>query len=90
MIHCCSELEGHLKEGEVAIICIEKMREYGLRILDGGSSFQIIRYCPWCGGCLPSSLRVEWHRRLEAIGKESNDELPAPLQTDAWWRSAGL
>lgn len=90
MIHCCPELERHLKDGEVAIHYIERFREYGIRILDGGSSFQAVRYCPWCGKCLPSSLRDEWFRRIGALDKESGDEIPAPLQSDEWWQSAGL
>jgi len=29
--------------------------EYGLRIHDGGSSYVVIGYCPWCGTRLPIS-----------------------------------
>ncbi|EFV14924.1 DUF6980 family protein [Segniliparus rugosus] len=29
------------------------LREYGLIIHDGGSSFIVIRHCPWCGLRLP-------------------------------------
>jgi len=31
-------------------------RRYGIRIHDGGDSFVLIRYCPWCGTKL--SVRV--------------------------------
>jgi hypothetical protein len=26
--------------------------EYGIRVHDGGSSYVVIRYCPWCGAKL--------------------------------------
>lgn len=90
MALCCQEMKHHLKEGEVAVVYLEKLREYGIRILDGGDSIQVIRYCPWCGACLPRSLRDEWFRQLELLGKDLCDEIPLPMQSDECWRSAGL
>ncbi len=90
MIHCCHEHDRHLKEGEVALIYIEEFREYGIKILDGGTSFQEIRFCPWCGARLPVSLRDEWYRRIEVLGKEPEDELPPSMHSDEWWRSEEL
>ena len=31
--------------------------EYGLIVHDGGTSYSIIGYCPWCGVKLPESQR---------------------------------
>jgi hypothetical protein len=34
-----------------------KADQYGIIIHDGGSSFSVIQYCPWCGARLPESKR---------------------------------
>jgi hypothetical protein len=34
---------------EETIRYIAKFREYGVRVLDGGSSYVVLRFCPWCG-----------------------------------------
>ncbi len=34
-----------------------KTKEYGLIIHDGGSSYLVIRFCPWCGAKLPAPER---------------------------------
>ncbi len=88
MRRCCEELEGHLRDGEVAIVYFAKYREYGIRVLDGGCAIQMIAYCPWCGTRLPASLRDEWFRRIDAIGvEEDGDEVPEEFKTDEWWQS---
>ncbi len=28
---------------------VEETREYGIIIHDGGTSFTLIQFCPWCG-----------------------------------------
>lgn len=74
---------------EAAIIYVPKFREYGIHILDGGSSYMTINYCPWCGALLPSSLREQWFDRLEELGLEPDSEnLPVMLTTDGWWRTS--
>ncbi|HSE22417.1 MAG TPA: hypothetical protein VLB68_12200 [Pyrinomonadaceae bacterium] len=35
-----------------------EFKEYGIVVHDGGSSYSVIRYCPWCGSSLPTSSRV--------------------------------
>jgi hypothetical protein len=47
-----------------SVIYIPKFREYGIVILDGGSSMKRINYCPWCGTQLPSPLRDEWFEKF--------------------------
>ena len=84
--HCCKEMEFHLQEGEVALLYLPEFREYGIQILDGGSSFQEIYYCPWCGKKLPSSLRDQWFDRMEELGYEWGDEnIPTKYLSDKWW-----
>lgn len=36
------------------LIYIDKYNRYGIIIHDGGESFVLIDYCPWCGTKLPS------------------------------------
>lgn len=36
----------------------EKFDEYGIIVHDGGSSFSVISYCPWCGSKIPLSKRI--------------------------------
>ncbi len=37
----------------------KKLDEYGIIIHDGGASYILINYCPWCGTKLPDSEREE-------------------------------
>jgi hypothetical protein len=61
-------MERFANDDETAIIYIQKFREYGIRVLDGGSSFIVINFCPWCGKNLPASLRDEY---VESVEDES-------------------
>jgi hypothetical protein len=89
--HCCEEMARHLAEGEVAITYSPRFREYGIKILDGGSATQLITYCPWCGGKLPSSLRDEWFEIVEGLGLEAGDpQIPEEMSSAAWWQRRGL
>lgn len=85
---CCEEMRHHLHEGELHLVYEPKFRDYGIEYNDGGTSFQSIAFCPWCGTKLPSSLRTEWFEELDRLGMEPEDEqLPDRLKTDAWWRN---
>lgn len=89
--HCCREMESHLTAGEVAIMYIPKFREYGIAVLDGGTSMQEIRYCPWCGTRLAMSLREKWFDLLDETRLEpESPQVPAEMMTDTWWRVKGL
>jgi hypothetical protein len=78
----------HISGDDVPIIYIRKFREFGLKIIDGGTSFQKIAYCPWCGRKLPESLRSKWFCRIEEMGLEPDDQtLPESMRSDAWWKS---
>ncbi|MEV0670873.1 hypothetical protein [Mycobacterium sp. NPDC050441] len=76
-----------LGEDDYPLEYLPKFREWGIAILDGGSSVSVISYCPFCGVKLPSSLRDEWFDRLENLGLEVDDPLPIELQSDAWWNT---
>ncbi len=82
-------MQVHLEAGEVAVSYIPKFREYGIWILDGGTSKQDIHHCPWCGKKLPSSLRDEWFDKLDELGFEEPDDpgVPDAMRSEAWWRN---
>jgi len=66
--HCCERMNLHLNDGEgAAILYIAKFDEYGIPVLDGGSSIITLEFCPWCGAKLQPSKRDEYFDRLEAI-----------------------
>ena len=89
--HCCTEMARHLEEGEVAIVYLDHFREYGIRVLDGGSALQSIYFCPWSGDRLPASLRAQWFDIVEDFGMEPDDpNLPSELQSGEWWRKRGF
>ena len=78
----------NLSSGETAIEYTPKFREYGISVLDGGSSYICVNYCPWCGHTLPTSLRDQWFELLDREGLECDDpDLPEPFQSDLWWKS---
>ena len=87
--HCCDMMERNLSEGETAIRYIAKFREYGIPVLDGGSSMIVIRFCPWCGADLPESLSDEWFELLASKNLELDDPaIPEDMLTDAWWKQS--
>lgn len=88
---CCDEIARHLEEGEVALSYADRFREYGIKILDGGSATQMIGFCPWCGTNLPTSLRDEWFDVLDELGLEAGDpKIPEEMSSGMWWRRRGL
>ena len=68
--------------------------EYGIIIHDGGSSYVLINYCPFCGKKLPHSKRDSFFDILEELGytdKEvANRKIPSEFKTDEWWKKRGL
>jgi hypothetical protein len=84
--HCCSQMQSMLDSQEIGLTYIGKYREYGFDYRDGGSAFQLINFCPWCGTELPKSLRREWFDRLESMGLDTLDtKIPIEYESAAWW-----
>jgi hypothetical protein len=76
----------HLKLTDLPLTYLSKFREYGLQYTDGGSAFQVIHYCPWCGQPLPHSLRHQWFEAIERLGLEpDDDDLPEEYQSEEWY-----
>ena len=53
------------------VIYIPYLQEYGLPIYDGGTSYLLIKYCPWCGAKLPKSKRNKWLSTMNKLGYSS-------------------
>ncbi len=45
---CCLAMENAIADPTIPVDLIQKFREYGVRVLDGGSSHLRIAFCPWC------------------------------------------
>lgn len=85
--HCCNDMQLHLNAAEVPLLYVSKFREYGLRVLDSGSSYITLTFCPWCGKELPSSMRDAWFDAIEGMGLEPESaELPMEYNSELWWR----
>jgi hypothetical protein len=65
---CCgvmeAELERKCEEHPEPFDCPDQIvyysaefTEYGIIVHDGGSSYSVIDFCPWCGNQLPRSKR---------------------------------
>ncbi len=61
--------------------------EYGLIIHDGGASYILIEYCPWCGDKLPVSKRDRWFDELEDLGFNDpvDKDIPEKYKSNAWY-----
>lgn len=61
--------------------------EYGLIVHDNGTSYRVIKYCPWCGATLPESKRDEWFDALKALGYNdpSRQDIPEKFLSGAWY-----
>jgi len=82
---CCSQMESAVADPTIPVDYVPKFREYGIRILDGGSSQLNMTFCPWCGRKLPDSLRDEWFDSLERLGVDPyGDEIPSEFADDRW------
>jgi hypothetical protein len=84
---CCSQMAYAVDSDEVPIQYTVYIREFVIRILDGGGSGLEIRYCPWCGDKLPEGLRDLWFDTLMQRGIDPGvDDIP-PEFTDQRWYS---
>lgn len=83
----CAQLAEAVCSDDLPLVYVAKFREFGIAYVDGGSSFQLIACCPFCGEQLPGSLRDDWFDSLDRMGLEPEDPaVPKAYATDAWWR----
>jgi len=75
-------------EDENSVVYVSKFREYGVPVLDRGTSYVVIKFCPWCGVRLPPSLRGEWLEALKQRGVSPDSKnIPPEFLSDLWWRT---
>ena len=89
MKHCCLDMQYMVEEENNSIIFVPQYREYGVPIRDGGSSYLLMKYCPWCGAALPDSLRDEFFAILEKLGIDypcPKNKLPKAMRSEKWWQ----
>jgi hypothetical protein len=82
---CCEQMETAINSPEIPLNFNAKFREFGIAILDGGSSVLEITHCPWCAKKLPGSLRQKWFDELEKRGIDPATGAIPPEFTDARW-----
>ena len=72
-----------VESDDVPIAYNAKFREYGMRVLDGGTSVIQLIFCPRCGQRLPESLRMAWFAELEKRGIDPYEgEVPPEFDDD--------
>jgi hypothetical protein len=86
----CDQHSDPFECADALVIYHEAFDEYGLIVHDGGASYVLIQYCPWCGAMLPESQRDLWFDKLEAMGiaDPSASTVPAEFLTAAWRTTA--
>ena len=68
MSYCCSDLQKQTESTcpdhpdrkdcpDALVVHHSASGEWGLMIHDGGSSYILIKFCPWCGAELPGPNR---------------------------------
>ncbi len=84
--HTCDSMRAAIETA--AVHYDDATREHGVVVPDGGSSFLVICYCPFCGQRLPESLADRRLFEIRKPGLDFGDDLPPDLQSDDWWRKA--
>ena len=83
---CCDRLRLAIESDEVPVVYTAKYREFGIRVLDGGTSNIELLYCPWSGHQLPESLRTRWFKELEQRGIDPvKDQIPPEFGDERWY-----
>lgn len=88
--HYCEAIRIALADPDIPLSYNDRLREYSVAVLDGGSSGVVLFYCPFCGAKLPDSVRDEWFDELDRLSLEPNSsDIPTELLGGEWWRSRG-
>ena len=73
--HCCENMRLHseldcdvhddpVECADCLVLYYSGSREYGIPVRDGGSSYVVIQYCPWCGTNLGSNPSQKGRRKI--------------------------
>ena len=75
-----------VKDPTIPITFVSQFREYGIQVVDGGTSYIVIQYCPWCRKKLPVSLRDRWLAEIRGLGFEPGDKrIPKKYSDHRWY-----
>lgn len=80
----CDQHADPFECGDNTVVYNEIFDEFGLVVHDGGASYIVIAFCPWCGTRLPESQRERWFDETEAKG--FTDETMPPEYRSGEWR----
>lgn len=74
---------------ETIVVYQPEFDEYAIPVRSEPATLVPITHCPWCGIALPPSRREEWIQRVAGLGvtDPSDENVPEPYRSDAWWRS---
>ena len=100
---CCLELDNAFKIPNIPIGYSAALREcylyvtniniFNEKFIDMSpkccKKVQLLYYCPFCGRCLPDSLRDKWYDTLVSFGYEEpwEDEIPEEFKNDSWYKN---
>ncbi len=83
---CCQLMRHALSESSIPIIPVSRFREIGIRIEDGGTSYLVMEFCPWCAKQLPKSLRDAWFDEMEKRGLDPyGNDIPEEFLDERWY-----
>lgn len=83
---CCEQMQFAVTNDDVPIVYEPKFREYGILVLDEGTSTIELLYCPWSGHKLPMSLRDRWFDELERMNIDPiGGDIPEEFLDDRWY-----
>ena len=86
MEFCCPQMKSAVNDPDVPMCFNPKFREFGIGILDGGSSTLQVLFCPWCGEKLLNSLRDDWFDKIEQSGIDPyGDKIPEEFTDERWY-----
>ncbi|MFP4979358.1 DUF6980 family protein [Paenibacillus sp. CN-4] len=86
--HKCEQHDDPFECPDNVIYYSPRFDEYGLIVHDGGSSYILIEFCPWCGCKLPASKRDLWFDTLDELGFDDpfEQDIPQRFKSDEWYR----
>ena len=97
-MYCCAPLWISVDRNE--LIYEPVLKCFGFRTdVENSESYQVMRYCPFCGARLPVLTLKFLDVVEEELGEdmlpggwfpEDRKHLPQEFQTDEWWRKRGL
>jgi len=90
---CCETMRWAISDDEFPVFYQLRWRTWVIEYNDGLRTRRVIDYCPWCGAELPAGLGEERAEEIQRRGLDplaEDDDLPADLLDDQWWKSRGL